>query len=65
MYRGKVTFNAKTMYVPVKINNRHISAVIDSGAQVSVLSKNFFHNLDQRPILTDTVYIKGIGSSPT
>ena len=38
-----------TLLVDLTINNRSMEAVVDSGAQISVLSKNFYDSLDNKP----------------
>jgi len=62
MYRG-VSIDAKTMYVPIIVSGTQVLAVIDSGAQVSIMSKKLYDQLQQKPRKDDTVFIKGIGTS--
>ena len=45
----------------VKINKRDIDAVIDSGAQVSVLNEEVYKSLCNPPVLSETVSLKGVG----
>jgi hypothetical protein len=51
------------MYAPIKVGNKQVSAVIDSGAQVSVISEKLFECSSDKPKLTDTVFIRGIGTT--
>ena len=38
-----------TLVIDMTINNHYVEAVVDSGAQVSVLSKKFYDSLSCRP----------------
>ena len=52
LYHGTSNIKTKTMYVPIKVGNKQVSAVIDSGAQVSVISEKLFECLLDKPKLT-------------
>ena len=63
LYKGTPNIKTKTMYVPIKVGNKQVSAVIDSGAQVSVISEKLFECSSDKPKLTNTVFIRGIGTT--
>ena len=49
-----------TLLVDLAINDRSVEDVVDSGVQVSVLSKNFYDSLDNKPeMLEATIRLKG------
>lgn len=62
MYKGGTQINVQTMHVPVIINETKIYGVVDSGAQVSILSTALYNRLSKKPVLSDQVYIKGIST---
>ena len=51
------TFN---LVISVKINDVVKKAVIDTGAQVSVLNSNIFHRFKTKPELQSSVKLSGI-----
>ena len=53
------------MFIPLMINGLRSHGVIDSGAQVSILSTKLYHKLCDKPRLADSVIIKGINKSGT
>ena len=52
-----------TLVVDLTINTQEVEAVVDSGAQVSVLSKQFYDSLCCRPRAVETIRLKGASSS--
>lgn len=52
---------AKTLYIPVKVEQQQVLAVVETAAQVSVMSRRFFERLKPRPKLTTTIILKGAG----
>jgi hypothetical protein len=63
LYKGTPHIKTNSMYAPIKVGNKQVSAVIDSGAQVSVTSEKLFECSSDKPKLTDTVFIRGIGTT--
>ena len=63
----EVTFRTEkercTLLVDLTINDRSVEAVVNSGAQVSVLSKNFYDSLDNKPKMLETIRLKGASAS--
>jgi hypothetical protein len=55
------TFN--TLFVQRQISNVGTEAVLDTGAQVSVISKDFYQKLKFPPAFSDHVILKGICKS--
>ena len=45
------------------INNHYVEAVVDSGAQVSVLSRRFYDSLSCRPRPVESIRLKGTSAS--
>ena len=50
---------AKTLIIKVKIGNEIIEAIVDSGAQVSVISMDLVEKLKEEIILSDFITLKG------
>lgn len=50
-----------SMTIPCKLFGREISAVIDSAAQISVISQEFFDTISPRPKLEGAIKLKGAG----
>ena len=48
-----------TLLVDLTIHARSVEAVVDSGAQVSVLSKSFYDSLDNKPEMLAEIHLKG------
>ena len=48
-----------TLVIDRTINNHDVEAVVDSGAQVSVLSRRFYDSLSCRPKLVESIRLKG------
>ena len=47
------------MVICMTINNHWMEAVVDSGAQVSVLSRRFYDSLSCRPRPVETIRMRG------
>jgi O-acetyl-ADP-ribose deacetylase (regulator of RNase III)/transposase InsO family protein len=54
-------YKGTSMILPCRLFNREISAVIDTAAQVSVVSQDFIESLENPPILEEESEIKGAG----
>ena len=52
-----------SIVTPVKIQKRDIDAVIDSGAQVSVLNEQIYKSMKNPPNLTESVHLTGVGEN--
>ena len=52
-----------TLVIDMTINNHYVEAVVDSGAQVSVLSRRFYGSLSCRPRPVDSIRLKGASAS--
>ena len=52
-----------TLVIDMTINNHYVEAVVDSGAQVSVLSRIFFDRLSCRPRPVESIQMKGASAS--
>ena len=52
-----------TLVIYMKINNRCVEAVVDSGAQVSVLGRRFYDSLSCRPRPVGSIRLKGASAS--
>jgi hypothetical protein len=63
MYKGNFTVDKKSMLVPIQINGIQVFAVVDSGAQVSIINKDLYNQILDKPKITETVFIKGINST--
>lgn len=50
-----------TLYIPVIIQQKETMAVVDTAAQVSVISWNFYYTLISKPKLVDTIILRGAG----
>ena len=50
----------KTLYVTIKIQSVTVDAVIDTGAQVSIINDKLFQKLNPSPKIKDHVLLKGI-----
>ena len=48
-----------TLVIDMTINNHYVEAVVDSGAQVSVLSRKFYDSLSCRPKPVESIRLKG------
>ena len=48
-----------TLVIDMTINNHYVEAVVDSGAQVSVLSRRLYDSLSCRPKLVESIWMKG------
>ena len=48
-----------TLVIDMTINNHYVEAVVDSGAQVSVLSRRFYDSLSCRPRPVESIRLKG------
>jgi hypothetical protein len=63
IYKGNFTVDKKSMLVPIQINGIQVFAVVDSGAQVSMINKVLYNQILDKPKITETVFIKGINST--
>ena len=52
-----------TLVIDMTINNHYVEAVVDSGAQVSVLSRKFYDCLSCRPKPVESIRLKGASAS--
>ena len=52
-----------TLVIYMTINNHYVEAVVDSGAQVSVLSRRFYDSLCCRPRPVESIRLKGASAS--
>ena len=52
-----------TLVIDMTINNHYVEAVVDSGAQVSVLSRRFYDSLSCRPKPVESIRLKGASAS--
>ena len=52
-----------TLVRDMTINNHYVEAVVDSGAQVSVLSRKFYDSLSCRPRPVESIRVKGASAS--
>ena len=50
-----------SIVIPAKVNGQPCNAIIDSAAQVTVISEQFFKTLKHQPEILETVYLKGAG----
>ena len=48
-----------TLVIDMTINNHYVEAVVDSGTQVSVLSRRFYDSLSCRPRPVESIRLKG------
>ena len=48
-----------TLVIDMAINNHWVEAVVDSGEQVSVLSRRFYDSLSFRPRPVESIQVKG------
>jgi hypothetical protein len=55
MYKGNVTVDNKSMFVSIQINGIKVFAVVDSGAQVSIINKDLYNQILDKPKITETV----------
>ena len=51
------------LVIDMTITNHYVEAVVDSGAQVSVLSRRYFDSLTCRHIQVESIRLKGASSS--
>ena len=51
------------LVVDITINNHWVEAVVDSGAQVSILSRIFYDSLSCRPGPVESIRMKGVSAS--
>ena len=63
----EVTFNRTTtglsIVIPAQINKQTCDAIIDSAAQVTVISENLFQSMKNKPQIQESVKLKGAGQS--
>ena len=52
-----------TLVIDMTINNHYVEAVVDSGTQVSVLSRKFYDSLSCRPKPVESIRLKGASAS--
>ena len=58
-YVPEVT-GVRTLVIDITINNHYVEAGVDSGAQVSVLSRKFYDSLSCRPKPVESIRLKGL-----
>ena len=51
------------MYIPIEIDKKKTLGVVDTAAQVSVMSKNFYDKLIKKPSLAGRMILKGAGAT--
>ena len=51
------------LVIPAKILGRECNAIIDTAAQVTVINRDFFQTLENRPSVVETVNLKGASDS--
>ena len=49
-----------TLIVPIKVNELEISAVIDTAAKVTILSRTVFEKLKRKPCIVEEINLKGL-----
>ena len=49
------------MYIPCKVQNTNTNAVVDTAAQITVMSFDFYNKLHKKPLLKDYIKLKGAG----
>ena len=52
-----------TLVVDLTINTEDVKAIVDSGAQVSVLSKGFYDSLCNKTLIVEKIRLKGASAS--
>ena len=52
-----------TLVIDMTINNHYVDAVVDSGAEVPVLSRRFYDSLNGRPNPVESIRLKGASAS--
>ena len=52
-----------TLVIDMTINKNYVEAVVDSGAQLSVLSRKFYDSLSCRPKPVESIRLKGASAS--
>ena len=52
-----------TLVIDMTISNHYVEAVVDSGIQVSVLSRRFYDSLNCRPRPVESIRLKGAFAS--
>ena len=53
--------SASVIRLPVKINDKNISAILDTAAEVSILSDRLFQNLNSKPKIVKKVIMNAAG----
>ena len=61
MYKTDKPKHRKTIYVPIKIGNIHVNAVLDTATQVTVMGEKLYKKIKPSPILTESIKLKGAG----
>ena len=49
-----------TLVVPIKVNKLEISAVTDTAAKVTILSRTVFEKLKSKPCIVEEINLKGL-----
>ena len=59
---GNKTSSNKTLYVPITFNDIKVDAVVDTAAQVTVISSGTFNKLRPKPKVKGNVCLRGVGN---
>ena len=51
------------MYIPITLQQQDTTAVVDTAAQISVMSRKFYDKITPKPMLRDRLVLKGVGDS--
>lgn len=62
-YKHKTPSEYKNLYVPIQTQNVMIDAVVNTAAQVSVISENLYKRLHPNPKIKGHVLLKGISGT--
>ena len=60
IHRAQGELVGLTLVVPIKVNELEISAVIDTAAEVTILSRTVFEKLKRKPCIVEEINLKGL-----